>query len=189
MIVVPLATWIYLAFAILAFAVYFIRPRSRSYANEKDAVQTSPLRSKKSIWRKILDGLYYILILAMLAMLSLIIARMSVAQLGIGLLPFTYVSFLLAAGFHAYIGLGRVRQRTDVAARSQRRTMQALNVIFWLAQICVLSIEIAVLAGEGDRHGHRSGQQSQYPISDEITDVAVVIGVACVLIVLEIFGV
>jgi hypothetical protein len=96
----------------------------------------------------------------MLAMFSLELARLSLAKLGVGLLPFTYVGILAAAAVHLVW---------------HRRIMRAASALFWVMLAVAMSIKVAAYAREGG--GTRTGTQHKYPVSDEITDNAVMIGV------------
>ena len=104
-------------------------------------------------------------------MCALEIARLSLAALGIGLLPFTFVTLILAGVMRATSGLkGRV-----VGWRWA-------NVGVWVALAVCDGVKIAEETKEGV--GARKG--TKYPEGDEVTDVAVMIGVYVALGVLEV---
>lgn len=93
------------------------------------------------------------------------------SQIGSGLLPFSYVGLLLGGFLHYSEGLqGRIRG------------WQAVNGVLWVGGIVVSVVQVVGLTNEGI--DGRKG--SKYPISDEVTDVAVMAGVYAVIMVLEI---
>ena len=99
------------------------------------------------------------------------IVRLSLTHLGVGLLPFTFVALLAAAAVRFTKGLkGRVFG------------WSYLNLGLWIALAVTNGVKISEEVKEGT--GARKG--SKYPVSDEITDVSVMIGVYAVLAVLEI---
>lgn len=149
-----------------------------------------PATKSTSVAVKIASIIYYILIVAMLAMASLEIARLIVAQLGIGLLPFTYVGILVALIFHVAAAsttttswLGGLHVYRGEAR--WRWTVKGVNILYWVMLMCVMAIKVASQAKEQNVLGIRTGQQAQYPISDSITDNATMIGVEFVLLMLE----
>lgn len=104
-------------------------------------------------------------------MCSLEMARLARTHLGIGLLPFTLVSLLLAALFRATDGLGK-----------RVTGWRWANMGLWIALAITNSVKVAQEAKEGS--GARKG--SNYPESDEITDVAVMIALYIVLALEEV---
>ncbi|KAG7058735.1 hypothetical protein JMJ77_0006106 [Colletotrichum scovillei] len=208
-VVVPLATWLYLIILLIVLPLCLLSLRASASASavpshtagaptagDKVAVSTSastsmpPATKSTSVVVKIASIIYYVLIVGMLAMASLEIARLIVAQLGIGLLPFTYVGILAAlvlhvaaasttttswlGGLHVYRGEARWRW-----------TVKGVNILYWVMLMCVMAIKVASQAKEQNALGIRTGQQAQYPISDSITDNAAMIGVEFVLLILE----
>lgn len=115
--------------------------------------------------------LYHLLLLAQLLMCILEIVRLSLAHLGIGLLPFTFVTLVVAAAVRFTDGLG-----------GRMVGWRYLNVGVWIALAVADGVKVAEEVKEGV--GMRKG--SKYPVSDEITDVSVMIGVYAVLTVLEV---
>ncbi|KAL8818883.1 MAG: hypothetical protein Q9223_002582 [Gallowayella weberi] len=114
---------------------------------------------------------YYLLILAQILMCILEIVRLSLAHLGVGLLPFTFVALVTAAAIRFTKGLeGRVYG------------WRYLNLALWIALAVTNGVKIAEETKEGT--GARKG--SKYPVADEITDVSVMIGVYAVLACLEV---
>ena len=98
------------------------------------------------------------------------ITRLSLAHLGIGLLPFTFVSLILAFALHFTRGFwGRV--------------------LGWkwanLAVFFALAITNGVKIAEEVKEGTDQRKGSKYPESDQIIDVAVMVGVYTALAVLE----
>lgn len=98
------------------------------------------------------------------------IVRLSLAHLGIGLLPFPFVTLITAAAVHFTNGL-----------RGRIFGWRYLNLAVWIALAVTNGVKIAEETKEGS--GARKG--SKYPVADEMTDVSVMIGVYAVLAILE----
>lgn len=99
------------------------------------------------------------------------IVRLSLAHLGIGLLPFTFVALVAAAVVRFTDGLG-----------GRMVGWRYLSLAVWIALPVANGVKVAEETKEGA--GMRKG--SKYPVADEITDVSVMIGVYAVLAVLEV---
>lgn len=99
------------------------------------------------------------------------IVRLSLAHLGIGLLPFTFVTLITATAVRFTKGLG-----------GRMYGWNYLNIAVWIALAVTNGIKVAEETKEGT--GARKG--SKYPVADEITDVSVMIGVYAVLAFLEV---
>lgn len=114
----------------------------------------------------VLEVLYWLFLVGMIAMVSLEIARLSAAHLGLGLLPFTYVGLIL-------VGATRLTRKTLIT--------KMVNVLFWvmLGVSNIIKISAEVDEGIGSRKG------TAYPMVDEITDVAVMIVLCGLLAILE----
>ena len=119
----------------------------------------------------VLSVLYYLLLLAQILMCILEIVRLSLARLGIGLLPFTFVTLITAAVVRFTKGLG-----------GRTAGLRYVNVAAWIALAVTNGVKVAEETKEG--LGARKG--SKYPVADEVTDVSVMIGVYAVLVLLEI---
>ncbi|KAL9593957.1 MAG: hypothetical protein Q9219_007295 [cf. Caloplaca sp. 3 TL-2023] len=175
-ILIPLCTWLFFSALLVAsiignkFAPFNVASSGR-FGHGKDTQGTEADQSRPR--RRIHIGLailYYLLILAQCLMCILEIVRLSITHLGIGLLPFTLVGLLTAAAVRFTKGLhGRVYAWTY------------LNLALWVSLAITNGVKIAQETKEGT--GARKG--SKYPVADEITDVAVMIGVYAVLAVLE----
>ncbi|KAL6719549.1 hypothetical protein ACLMJK_003790 [Lecanora helva] len=100
------------------------------------------------------------------------IVRLSLANLGIGLLPFTFVPLTIAGALRCF---GWVKERIQGC--------RWVNMGIWIALAVTNGVKIAEEVKEGT--GQRKG--TKYPESDEITDVSVMIGVYAALMVLEIW--
>ena len=99
------------------------------------------------------------------------IVRLSLTHLGVGLLPFIFVALITAAAMRFTNGLkGRVY------------AWRYLNLALWVALPVTNGVKIA----EETKEGTAARKGSKYPVADEITDVAVMIGVYAVLALLEI---
>ena len=99
------------------------------------------------------------------------IARLSLATLGIGLLPFTFVTIILAGALHLTSGL-----------RGRIVGWRWTNVGVWVALTVCNGVKIA----EEVKEGIDTRKGTKYPESDEIIDVAVMVGVYVALGVLEV---
>lgn len=144
----------------------------------------SPART--TILQRILQIIYYFLIVAMLAMVSLEIARSVVAQIGIGLMPFNYVGIWLALVVH--IGTERNSRLAFLSKGDGKRRgmLRFVSAFFWITLLVAMALKIAGVQLEISMGYSRTGQQAQYPLSDEVTDTATMIGVEFVLAILEI---
>lgn len=187
-ILVPLCTWLYLA-ALIALAVIGTRrltgaphqssgrfSGSRFHSNkttgdvEINEYETEDQSRRHGKMHKALSILYYLLLLAQALMCILEIVRLSLTHLGVGLLPFTFIPLIVAAALRFTNGLsGRIFG------------WRYLNLAVWIALAVTNGVKVAGETKEGT--GARKG--SKYPVSDEITDVSVMIGVYVVLAVLE----
>jgi hypothetical protein len=103
-------------------------------------------------------------------MLSVELARLSLADLGVGLLPFLYIAFLIALGLRWWRSMWRSGWRW-------------CGVALWvmLAVVGVVKIVGEIKEGVNTRKG------TKYPMSDQVTDVGVEIGVWVLLAGVEAF--
>ncbi len=137
---------------------------------EINELETEGQTSRHSKIHKANSIVYYLLVLAQTCMCVLEIVRLSLAHLGIGLLPFTFVTLITAGAVHFTKGLG-----------GRIFGWRHLNSAVWIALAVTNGVKVAEETKEGT--GARKG--SKYPESDEITDVSVMIGVYAVLAILE----
>lgn len=100
------------------------------------------------------------------------IVRLSLTHLGIGLLPFTFVTLIIAFTLRLTRGLG-----------GSIRGWRWANLAVWIA----LAVTNGVKVAEEVKEGTNARKGSKYPVSDEITDVSVMIGVYAALAILEVF--
>ncbi len=189
-ILIPLCTWLYLLAIVALFAIFsrrgrttHARPskfymvhgfRSHKKSTDIDVNEESaggiPHRRHGKIYL-VVSVLYYLLLVAQLLMCVLEIVRLSLAHLGIGLLPFTLVSIIVAGALRLTKGLqGRVRG------------WRWANLALWVALAIMNGVKIAEEVKEGT--GMRKG--TKYPVVDELTDVSVMIGVYTALGILEV---
>lgn len=119
----------------------------------------------------VVSTLYYLLLVAQILMCILEIVRLSLAHLGIGLLPFTFVSIIAAGILRFTHGL-----------QNRVRGWRWANLGLWI----VLGIMNGVKIAEEVKEGTDKRKGTKYPVVDELTDVSVMIGVYAVLGVLEI---
>ena len=99
------------------------------------------------------------------------IVRLSLAHLGIGLLPFTFVALIAAAVVRFTQGAG-----------GKISGWRYVNLALWIA----LAVTNGVKVAEETKEGTDARKGSKYPIADEITDVSVMIGVYAILALLEV---
>ncbi|KAL8852009.1 MAG: hypothetical protein Q9221_003114 [Calogaya cf. arnoldii] len=185
-ILIPLCTWLYLA-ALVALTIIGARLFPHQSSNfqlqrrscdgkitqeiETNEPAAESPRSKHTKLHKALSILYYLLLLAQFLMCILEIVRLAITHLGVGLLPFTLVVLIAAAAVRFTRGLkGRIY------------AWRWLNLALWV----VLAIMNGVKIAEETKEGTDARKGSKYPVVDEITDVAVMIGVYAVLAILEI---
>ncbi|KAL8674196.1 MAG: hypothetical protein Q9168_001405 [Polycauliona sp. 1 TL-2023] len=185
-ILVPLCTWLYLAaLVVLTITGTRLLPRhpsnlphqkhSRDGKNIPEVETTEPVAGHPSPRRtksyKALSVLYFLLLLAQFLMCILEIVRLSLTHLGVGLLPFTFVGLVAAGTVHLTKGLkGRIY------------AWRYLNPALWLALLITNAVKVA----QESKEGVGARKVSKYPVADEITDVAVMIGVYAALALLEI---
>jgi len=189
-ILIPLCTWLYLLAIVALFAIFSRRERTpharpskfymvhgfRSHKKSTDidvneeSAGGIPHRRHGKIYL-VVSVLYYLLLVAQLLMCVLEIVRLSLAHLGIGLLPFTLVSIIVAGALRLTKGLqGKVRG------------WRWANLALWVALAIMNGVKIAEEVKEGT--GMRKG--TKYPVVDELTDVSVMIGVYTALGILEV---
>lgn len=116
--------------------------------------------------------LYYLLLPAQLLMCVLEIVRLSLARLGIGLLPFIFISLIMA---------GSLRYTLLIKRRAQQ--WRWMNLGLWIA----LAVTNSVKLSQEVKEGIDTRKGTKYPMVDEITDVSVMIGVYVALGILEIW--
>lgn len=102
------------------------------------------------------------------------ITRLSLAHLGIGLLPFSFVSLIVAAVVRLSVGM-------------QGRLMgwRLVNLGLWIVLAVINGIKVAEEVEELDGVGGRQRKGGKYMVVDELTDVVVMVGVYIVLGILE----
>lgn len=192
-ILVPLCSWLYL----LAVLILFSIPFRSNYASEREYtpgvgfrqaktrfgvrknpdvvevqedVLASPVQKKRSKAQVALNAVYYLLVAAQIAMCVLEITRLSLAELGVGLLPFSIATLLVASALRFTQGF-----------RGRVTGWRWTNVAVWSA----LAVTNGVKLAEEIKEGGDARKGTKYPESDRIIDVAVMIGVYIVLDVLE----
>lgn len=116
-------------------------------------------------------------------MVSLELARLVKASLGVGLLPFSYAG-ILAAGLVRFIS-GSLSIQTKRGGVPRWRRLRWAGVGFWVMFSAVFAVGMASLIEE---HGVDVETRQKYPTIDEWTDRAVIIGVGLVEAVLEGLG-
>ncbi|KAK4694107.1 hypothetical protein P7C71_g3417, partial [Lecanoromycetidae sp. Uapishka_2] len=173
-ILVPLCTWVYLLVLVVLLVVGTRRASgSNGFRTSKasEGAEIDGLSTRRNKTHLTLSILYFLLLLAQILMCILEITRLSLAHLGIGLLPFTFITLILA---------GALRFTNGVRGRVYG--WRWANLAVFVALIVTNGVKIAEETKEGT--GQRKG--SKYPESDEIIDVSVMIGVYAVLGLLEV---
>ncbi|KAI9812007.1 MAG: hypothetical protein M1827_004899 [Pycnora praestabilis] len=166
-ILVPLPTWTYFS-NVLILLVVFTRRTTQRKSSYDSAYRTnlSPSRT-----HRILTILYSMLLVAEVLMLTIENARLGVAKLGVGLLPFTYFGILLVGCMHFSDGL-----------MDRVRGWRWANVGFWMGLVVANVIKVVEEAKEREKGVRRA----RYPVSDQMTDVGVMLGLFAVSLGLEI---
>ncbi|MCJ1402378.1 hypothetical protein MMC11_005598 [Xylographa trunciseda] len=188
-VLVPLCTWLYLLAVLISFLLASRRrniPRASHNLKERPSADSPELYAsngetygarKRSKSQTVLLILYTLLIMAAILMTVLEIVRLALADLGIGLLPFTFVGIIVAGVLHLTSALSR----GESLLGGRRGWVRWANVGLWTALVVVEAVKIAgeVKEGVGSRVG------TKYPMADEVTDVGVMVGVYVALGVLE----
>jgi hypothetical protein len=104
-------------------------------------------------------------------MQTLEIVRLSLIHFGIGLLPFAYIGLFLGLYLHWSRGLG-----------GRVLGWQGINSIIWLGGTVMSVVKVVGL----DKEGIDGREGSNYPVSDQVIDVAVMAGVYAVLDCLDV---
>ncbi|MCJ1470034.1 hypothetical protein MMC07_008679 [Pseudocyphellaria aurata] len=188
-ILIPLCTWLY--FLSLG-ATYLLSVGSKNHERSRVArgigsrafenIELNDLNMTTSRKPKLLKTrgklclvftiLYYLLLPAQFLMCVLEIARLSLARLGIGLLPFIFIALLMA---------GSLRYLRIIKRRALR--WRWMNLGLWIA----LAVTNSVKLSQEIKEGIDTRKGTKYPMVDEITDVSVMIGVYVALGILEIW--
>lgn len=168
-ILIPLCTWLYLSFLLKICIAAMFKSPTWTRSSLGDDISKPPKRHGKV--HRASKVLYGLLILAQALMCTLEIVRLSLALIGIGLLPFTYIGLLVA-----------------FALRFSRRLRRPIQNWRWASLFLWVSLAVAngvKLTGEL-KEGTKEREGTKYPMIDQITDIAVIIGIFVVLAVLEV---
>ena len=180
-ILIPLCTWLYLLAFITALILKARRrkhlPQDERFIATSRKSETLPSPASNSLGvkprkklRVVLFVVYCVLLFAQGCMCTLELVRLGAASLGIGLLPFTYVTLIVALALHWKDGVnGNVTK------------WRWLNVGVWLALLAMAAVKIA----EEVKEGVHTRERTRYPMVDQVTDVAVMMGVYAVLAILD----
>jgi hypothetical protein len=104
------------------------------------------------------------------------VVRLCLEYFGVGLLPFSYVGLVFGLVVHATNGLrGRIQGFMWIAS----------NTLLWVGLMIVNLVKTAALVQMEKRGIYRT--DTKYPISDWVTDAAVMAGLYLFLAVLEIW--
>lgn len=169
-ILIPLCTWLYLLF-LLKICIVSAIFKSRAWTRSSLGDVNSKLPKRHGKVHRVSKVFYGLLILAQALMCTLEIVRLSLASLGIGLLPFTYIGLLVAFAL-------RFSRRIPIPIENWRWA----SLFLWV----LLAVANGVKLTEELKEGIKERKGTKYPMIDQITDVAVMIGVYVVLSVLEV---
>ncbi|KAF9876357.1 hypothetical protein CkaCkLH20_06300 [Colletotrichum karsti] len=165
-IIVPLPAWIRL---VLTFAIFhFVVP-----VLIVDKIKRYDVKHE---WQRHAQlSFYYFTILVVFLMEGMEIGRLASINFGIGLLPFIFAGCALSAVMQATRG-----------ANGRIRNWQPANIIFWIMSVAVTIIKIITIqkAGQHSPQARRAG--TDYPITHQIQDLAVLVGCYGLLLINEI---
>ncbi|GAA98898.1 uncharacterized protein L969DRAFT_95576 [Mixia osmundae IAM 14324] len=165
-ILIPLATWVFLPLSVIAFASVLASSSTRSTSG----VST---RSKLPRWAAIL---YAVLVVALLAMEILEITRLSLSNNGVGLLPFSLVGVLIA---FVLVVLLHVR-KADIAA-NKRRTASTILALYWILSLAFNAVKLA----EYSHISRFDPGNTKYPTSDHVVDGSVIVALLGIFMIIE----
>ncbi|KZO97327.1 hypothetical protein CALVIDRAFT_597638 [Calocera viscosa TUFC12733] len=149
-VLIPLPTWLLLA----ALPLVFILLRSR---RSPPLIRTS---LQKTIW-----VIYLVLLVADIAMSVLEMARLGVAKLGLGLLPFNTIGLIIVI--------------VMVGCRGKVSWMLFPLGFFWLLLVAFEAVKVSRLSLLPSK------TPTQYPGSDQVLDNAVMLALATIFSVLD----
>jgi hypothetical protein len=150
--------------------------QNKGFADVEDAAPSSlwrPWKDRSRVYRAFLTR-YYLLVLAQVLICALEITRLSLAHLGIGLLPFTFVSLVVAAAVRLSVGL-----------RGRLMGWRVVNLGLWMVLAVMNGVKVAEEVRELDGLGGKQRKEGKYMVVDELTDVGVMVGVYIALGILE----
>jgi hypothetical protein len=128
---------------------------------------------------RIVAVIYYVLVLALVAMVTIEIARLATAGLGVRQLPWTYCGIVLAV---------LVRWLAGAPSRARgTRNVRWVTAGWWLLLAVVFAVGTGVSVDE--MHEGDTVDRAEYPLADEVTDRAVVVGLAVVLAVCDVVAI
>ncbi|OJD30847.1 tdt family transporter [Diplodia corticola] len=142
--------------------------------NERPPCVDVELVPRPATHTRLFTALYYVTVATMVAMVSVEIALLSNKDVGIGLVPFSYVGLIAVLA-------NRLQWKT--------RGARAANVGFWMLLGIALTLKVAAAVIESDRAAEGGGEKSRtYPGDDGIVVVSVMAGSSFALAVLEFAG-
>jgi len=187
-IVVPLSVWIYLALLAFIALPLFLLSHFRSSSSVPKSAFFNPSSDGNDVTSRARPRwllltvriLYYFLVIAIIAMVSLEIARLETAELGIGLLPFQYVGVVIAAIVHSLLLVAAKRRKAGKSRSASSGVMVEKLVImagtlFWLMLTITWALKIATYAVEGIYSRDGMVPQDAYRVVDEVTDLGVMV--------------
>lgn len=183
-VVVPLPTWILLGFLLIILpgrlnprrqrrASSILKP-TKPIENERAQTMEFDTSPRPAIHTRVLAALYYIIVLAIVAMVSVELAQLSEANFGVGLLPFSYVGLAVV-----------VANRLTWTATATRIE----NAVFWILFGTALTLKVAAQIVESDEAVAAGSRDVKiYPGGSGIVVVSVMVGLSFALAALEFAG-
>lgn len=191
-ILIPLPVWIVLVLIPLIVVLGIVRGRSappRPLSVHNSTSHGSRNKRLRTRGYTITEVIYFILLVAILALQILEIARLASAGYGVALLPFALLAPILAALFH---GINTPVSRPSSSARSaphvccyvRSRYWLVVNIILLLGEGVMNCVKIAGLAQQ-PRSVRQLRVHGDYPWADQVTDLAVIIALYFIVLALE----
>jgi hypothetical protein len=174
-ILIPLASWVYLLAVFISLILSVTVYRNRAFSREGKYSSTGyspdslqPRRGKVAALCKKLT--YAFGLIAVVAIVSLELARLVAAKRGIGLLPFAYPAIVIAAVLRFTNGLG-----------GRIRSYVLLNALLWVLLLIFSAVKIATEV----KIGVKARKGTKYPNVDELTDVSILLFLYAIMLLLE----
>lgn len=104
------------------------------------------------------------------------VVRLALLNYGVGLLPFTYVALIIGLILHA---------TNSVGGRIEGWMWKGANTFVWVGLFIMNVVKLAALVKMQNHGIDRTG--TKYPMSDQVTDVAVMVGIYPALAILEVW--
>ncbi|EKG12424.1 hypothetical protein MPH_10541 [Macrophomina phaseolina MS6] len=183
-VVVPLPAWILLGYLLISLprrlnpqrgrrASSILKP-TKPIENERAHTVEFGASPRPALHTRVLTGVYASSVAAMVAAVSVELAKLSKAKFGVGLVPFSYM------GIAAVIA-NRLKWKT--------RVTRVENAAFWVLLGAAWTLKVAVQIMESDKAMVTADRKEEgYPGSSGIIVVSVMVGLSFALAVLEFAG-